>query len=136
MPQYDEITLAAIEEGRFRRDVDDALATCAQALLKNLRVYDDDGASAKATFSVTLKRLKSGGEDAFSLKTSVKLALPGRPDSLTLAVQDGDQLVVRRSGSTEDSPRQAVLATQDGRAVLADGAAQANTNGAPRRKEL
>lgn len=131
MPEYADLTFGGIDEGEFERDVNVALAEAAKALIKNLRVHDDDSAKAKVVCTIELKRVKGMEDgDAFSVKSSIKSTLPGRPDKVSLAIQEGDALVVRASGSDEASPRQTVLSTRDGVAVV-DGAPQG-----PRQKEM
>jgi hypothetical protein len=146
------ITFAGLEEGALERDVDAALSEAAAALLKHFRSFDDDDAAkARLTITIEIKRVKRPtvagkkleGEfvdSMFAIKSDVKKSLPGRPQTLTVAIQDGTQLIMRATGTDETTPRQRVLATPDGRGVAPDGTvhegvAVAVPSTAPRVKE-
>jgi hypothetical protein len=130
-PKFSPLELALIDEGRFVAKVDEDLRKAQAYLVRYLEEHRGlaKKSKAKVTFDVILTCEDVGRDPevrpenaTFSVTARSKIALPSRPDSITLAMpgedEDGTPLLeVRRSGSTRDTPRQEVLTTEDGRTV-------------------
>lgn len=132
--KFSPLELALINEGRFLAKVDEDLRKAQAYLVRYLEEHRGlaKKSKAKVTFEVILTCEDVGRDPevrpenaTFSVTARSKLSLPSRPDSISLAVSGEDEdgtplLEVRRSGSTADTPHQAVLATEDGRTVNPD----------------
>jgi hypothetical protein len=122
--KFKGLQFSLIDEGRFERECDEELQSLMKQLIQYKRKYGKDKAEgAKAVLTVKVSLQFDGRDDAdFSIKGTISKQTPARPPSLTVAVegdeQDGEPtLFVRASGSTDDTPRQSVLSTKDGRVV-------------------
>lgn len=120
------LSLDLIDEGQFLADANAELLKLQRKLREHREEHGEaaNNAKAKLTIEVTLQCLADDAA-AFSVKALSKVVLPGRPAKVTLAIGGIDDnrqpcLFVRSSGSTADSPEQAVLVTADGRAVDAE----------------
>jgi hypothetical protein len=121
--RFTPLQLVLIDEGRFLAAADADLQKAQQVLTDYAREHGDDAkkAKAKVVLEVTLQ-CEDPGNNAFSVRAVSKMQVPNRPPSVTLALEGEDEagkhcLFVRRSGSTDDTPAQGVLATKDGHAV-------------------
>ena len=115
--------LQLIEEGLFLQQADADLRGLERELVAFRREHGKlaVGAKAKLTVEITLTCAKED-DNAYYIKALTKKAMPARPANVTVGIagetdEDGDCLFVRASGSTPDSPKQAALATQDGRTI-------------------
>lgn len=123
--KFTALELALIDEGRFLAKADEDLRKAQAHLVRYLAEHK--GLAVKAKAELTLKVVLTCEEtepenQMFSVKAISTTKLPNRPATVTLALPGQDDedepiLFVRRSGSTADTPRQRVLATEDGRAV-------------------
>ena len=127
MPQpYKKLTplsLSLVDEGLFISQADADLMDCQKTLLEFRDRHGNKakGAKCKLTIEVTLC-CENSEEELFSVKAVTKKSLPARPPSTTIAMsaqKDNGEiaLFVRRSGSTDTTPRQSVLSTQAGETV-------------------
>jgi len=123
---YAPLTVALIEEGNLEKDLQEEFAAQMREHVAFVKKYGED--ADKSTSELVLKiKLKYDGEDGFSVKSTVDHKCPGRLPHVTRArldvTEDGEEvIVVRRAGSDHNEPRQAKLATVDGRAIV-DGEA-------------
>lgn len=122
--QYVPLTPALIDEGLFIEDMNQELASLQSGLVQFLKQYGEkaEKAVAKLTIEIALKVENVNDEGAYSIKTTMKATLPKRPASVSIAmggVDDHDRmaLFVRKTGSDSDTPKQAKLATRDGRTI-------------------
>lgn len=124
MQSFEAVQVALIDEGRFLIDMDADLKGAILALMKHVKAHGIEatkGAKAEVTAKIAI-RFDGLDESDFSIRTALKVAVPGRPPHATKAVaeyQKGEEgLFVRASGSTDDmDPRQMRLATKDGRVI-------------------
>lgn len=124
MLTHSPLTLDLIEEGRFMEHANEDLSKLMHALTEHVKKYGRDlsiGTKAQLNIKVVLK-FEGRDVSDFSVLTTTELKLPGRPAEVTVAVaateQTGEEtLFVRNSGSAHDNPKQARLATDDGRAI-------------------
>jgi hypothetical protein len=122
-PKFTPLQLVLVDEGRFLAQADADLARLQAEMVQFMERHGD---LAKGSKAVLLMKITLRCEDVenkmFSVKAQVEQKVPNRPASITLGMPGPDMegepcLLVRRSGSTADSPAQGVLATEDGRAV-------------------
>ena len=124
MAKFKVLEMGDIEEGRFLGNVNLDLEELQAKLIEHVRQYGREatkGAKAKLQIEVSLSFEGRDNTD-YSIKATTKRVLPGRPASVTVGIADekenGDPtLFVRQSGSTDDTPKQGVLATRDGRTI-------------------
>ena len=113
-----------IEEGRFKDSVDTALAKAMSELLQHVRKHGPETTvKSKAELNIKITLCFDGAEETdYSVKAAVSMKIPGPPVHVTKAIHEVEQtgeetLFVRASGSSDDSPRQMRLATDDGRGI-------------------
>jgi len=118
------LTFALIDEGRLAAEFEAKVREAQVAVIDHLGAYGDKARKAKAKVRLDIEMVCLDPEDrTFGVIGQVEMALPKPPACATLALADQDVesglplLLVRKSGSTDDDPRQGVLATKDGRAV-------------------
>ena len=118
------LALDLVDEGRVLEQFNLDLRAAQVAIVDHLREYKGLAEKSKAVVRLELTLTCESPDDSmFSVMAETRLKLPNRPATITLALADQADadglpaLFVRRSGSTPDTPRQAVLTTQDGRAV-------------------
>lgn len=124
MAKFKVLEMDDVDEGRFMRNVNADLEELQAKLIEHVKQYGKDatkGAKAKLQIEVSLS-FEGRDETDYSIKATTKRVLPGRPACVTVGIADekddgAPALFVRQSGSTGDSPKQRVLATQDGRTV-------------------
>ena len=121
---YIALTFPLIDEGRLAQQFEQALEEAQVAIIGHLEQYGEKAQKAKAKVRLDIEMVcLDAGDRMFAIVGQVQTAVPKPPASATLALADQDVdtglplLLVRKSGSTHDSPRQAVLTTTDGRAV-------------------
>lgn len=125
MPKYLPIQFDLIEEGEAAADVDREIRTAVDALYAHVQrciQQDRNPKGAKATVNMKLTFARIEG-DAYDIKCEISSKLPARPAHVTTAFEGVDSrgrgsLMVRASGSTDGDPRQNVLATGKGAAVV------------------
>jgi hypothetical protein len=124
MPKFVPLVFDGIEEGRFKTDVvDKAIAEVQAELIKYCKKHGEKAKGAKAGVVIKITLAKEDkGDGIFSIKATAQQVRPCPPASVTMAMvaetDVGDPaLFTRASGSTNDSPVQGVLCTQDGRNV-------------------
>jgi len=121
--KFSPLKLELIDEGRFMGQAEEDLSDLQAQLAHYCEEHGEKAKGAKAKLTIEVSLVSENPEqDLFSIKAVVKKQLPGRPPSVTAAIGSDDQegqhcLFVRNSGSTEDSPRQDVLFTKDGKTV-------------------
>lgn len=122
--QLDNAKLELLDEGRFVAKSDKLIRMACSHLMAHVAEHGSLAKKAKAEVQLTIKIVCTDPEnDAYMIETKNKLSLPADPVKATWAVADTDpatgdvSLFVRASGGTAENPRQAVLCTQDGRAV-------------------
>jgi hypothetical protein len=122
--KFKPVTLELVDEGRFKKDIDEEIQKATKALIAFKNKYGTEkAAKATAKVSITLTFQFEGRDDSdFSIKGEIKQTVPSKPACVTVAMENETEggenaLFVRASGSTADSPRQAVLATKDGAVV-------------------
>ena len=117
------LTLDLIDEGRLAAQLEEKIREAQVAIIDHLDRYEGKAEKAKAKVGLEVEMVCVDPEErTFAVLGQVKIALPKPPQSATLALADRDEehlpvLLVRKSGSTHDNPRQGVLATKDGRTV-------------------
>lgn len=123
--KYVPIEFELIAEGEALSDLNREIRTAVSALHNHqqrcARVEGGRsplGAKAVVTMKITFQQLT----EAADIKFEVSSKLPPRPAHVTTAAEGVDDdgkhtLMVPRSGTTADDPRQGRLATHDGRAV-------------------
>lgn len=123
MSKFIALNLDLIEEGDFMAEANIQLGKLQEQLIayRDKHQMESKGAKGKLTMEITVK-IEDPKDELFSIKSSIKKALPARPSYTSLAManktQDGQaRLFVRESGSTADSPRQSVLCTEAGEMV-------------------
>ena len=120
---YAPISFDLIEEGRLASSVNESLQDATKKLLAHVGKYGPAhtaGAKAEVTVKITVQFEGEGAD--YTVKGALSTKLPGRPSVVTRAIQEVEQtgeetLFVRASGSSDDSPRQGRLATDDGRGI-------------------
>ena len=129
MKKFTPVSFDLVEEGRLKQSLDESIADATRTLIAHVQKYGPD-VTAKAKAIVSLKltvQVDNPAEGDYSLKGEISLKMPGRPSHTTKAIHeiddDGvDTLFVRASGSTNETPLQQRLATEDGRPIdLATG---------------
>lgn len=124
MSRYKKITLSLIDEGRFEKEIDDAVQKAAAGLLKYRKRHGKEltrGTKAEVMVKIVIAADKQNDE-AFFIKGTIQEKIPSRPPVVNMAIadeeQDGEEeLFMRASGGTEDTPRQGVLSTRDGETI-------------------
>jgi len=119
------LTLDLIDEGRLAGQLEEKIREAQVAIIDHLDRYGGKAEKAKAKVGLEVQMVCVDPEErTFAVIGQVKISLPKPPQSATLARADRDDdlpvLLVRKSGSTHDNPRQGVLATKDGRTVNSD----------------
>jgi len=123
LTQFSPLNLDLIEEGRFRLSVEEDLRRASAAILRHAERYGQAAEKAKARVKVTIDLVCADADDgAYVIKASSRIEVPARPAMLSQAVAGEDDngrsaVLVRRSGSGRDDPRQKVFTTEDGRQV-------------------
>lgn len=121
--QFKPLSLELIGEGKMMVRANEELLRLQKAMIDFMKEHGKDvKCSAKLVMEVTLMRDPKMGDDTVGVIDKIKATLPTRPAGATLALAGESQtdepcLLVRSTGSSNDSPRQAILATSDGRAV-------------------
>jgi len=119
--KYAALEMSLIDEGRYEKEVNDALKENITKLLEFKKKHGRDaarGVKAVLNMKVTIQ-FDGVDEGDFSVKAQISQTLPTRPPSVSKAIEESEQdgqatLWVRKSGSTEDNPRQGVLTTKAG----------------------
>ncbi|MBN1345993.1 MAG: hypothetical protein JXQ73_25115 [Phycisphaerae bacterium] len=119
------VELGHLNEGRFLEEANEHFELVQAEMVKHLRKHADKakGAKAKLVLEIEVKcENAEKDEDLFEISAKSKVTLPTAPTSISLAMggetQDNQlRLFARRSGTTGDTPRQGILATQDGRTI-------------------
>lgn len=117
------VTLDLIDEGEFVEGINAELEKATQAITAYCREHGDKAHKAKAKLKIEIEMcVVNAADGAYSIKNTIKTEHPGRPSSVSLAVGGEDErgqgtLFVRGSGSDQHHPRQAKLATRDGRVI-------------------
>jgi hypothetical protein len=117
------LTIELISEGDLLKKGNAELRRLQQAMIDFMKEFGKDvKASAKLSIEVSLVRDPKLGDDSVAIIEKIKTTLPARPPGATLAIAGESQtdepcLLVRTSGSSSDTPKQAVLCTEDGRDV-------------------
>jgi len=122
MKRFDTLTIALIDEGEFLRDIDSALVDAQEGLLAHMDEYKEAAIGAKAKVTVEIELIKTEVEATVNVKAGIKIKLPGRLATVSIAMADEDatgrpRLLVPLSGSTSAPPKQSRLCTQDGRPI-------------------
>jgi hypothetical protein len=121
--KFTPLQLGLIDEGRFIAQADSDLSHLQEEMVGFMREHKGLAKKSKAVLTLKITLTCEDVENrTFSVKAEANKKVPSRPASLTLALEGEDDhetpcLFVRRSGSTDDSPAQDVLATKDGRTV-------------------
>ena len=110
------LTLELIEEGEFKRALDEKLAEAQQILVEHVERWGEKGKGAKAVLKMSVElKCEAVEEGVFSVSSKLTLDRPGRPIKVTASMSgsekngEGDTipiLFVRDSGSTAGNPRQ------------------------------
>ena len=117
------LTPELIDEGEFLEDFADELTEAQRTLANFRKTHGDKSLKAKVKLTIDVElAIQSVEDDAYTIKTAIKVTNPKRPASVSLAIggQTDDNkmaLFVRASGSDVDNPRQGKLATRDGRTI-------------------
>jgi hypothetical protein len=113
--KYVPLKAELIEEGNFFQNINGALLKAQNQFITMARANKGKckGMTAKVQATVTLN-LESQDDDAFSIKSDIKVAVPVGPPKVTMAMagdeEDGKPyLFVREQGSSFDTPQQGVL---------------------------
>jgi hypothetical protein len=121
--RFAALELGLLDEGRFVEEADGLLRDLQEEMVRYLRLHKEaaKGAKGKLLVQVTI-RCDDPKDEVFSIATVAKIAPPAAPPATTIAIAGETQddrpcLFSRRSGTTDDSPRQGVLSTKDGRDV-------------------
>lgn len=124
MGKFAPLALELIDEGRYLKDVNLGIDKIVQAMIQYKKDHGKTAATGvKAELHCKLVLCFDGLDDSdFSVKGTTAVKMPGPPARTTRAIENEEQdgqphLWVRASGGTNDSPRQAVIATHDGRTV-------------------
>jgi len=122
--RFTPLELGLIDEGRFLAAANVALSRLQRELLafKDEHKERAKGAKAQLTLKVRLA-CERPEDDLFTVRAAIVASTPDAPASSTVAMASETDagepaLFVRRSGSTADTPRQAVMCTEDGREVV------------------
>ena len=113
--QMEPLRLELIEEGNLIDKVNTAIADVQRRLLLHVGEYGDKAKKAKAKVTLVLTLVAEDVDNgSYSIATEVKKVVPDAPVKVTIATsgeREGGSpcLFVRASGSTHDSPRQALL---------------------------
>lgn len=115
------LQISKIDEGRFLKLLDGDLEKAVSELMEFVRLYPEHAEGAKAAVTAKVS-LACESSEAYSVKTQVKIDVPGRPANVTMAIheitQSGEEfLTVKPSGSDHNDPRQGKLCTDDGRGI-------------------
>jgi len=117
------LEISLIDEGRFERNINKALMSLQEQLIKHVKLHGHKAAKAKAklTAEVTLVCLDTE-QQSYGCVAQIKTTLPSAPPAASLLMSGETQtnepcLLCRKSGSTKDSPAQMVLSTLDGKTV-------------------
>lgn len=123
MGRYKKLSISLIDEGNFEKEIDDAVQKAAAGLLKYRKKHGKEltrGAKAEVTIKVTICADKQNDE-AFFVKGVIQEKIPSRPPVVNMAIadelDDNEELLMRASGGSHDTPRQGVLSTRDGETV-------------------
>ena len=124
MQDFKVIEIGLIQEGKFLEDANKDLRDVIRRLMAHVREHGVEATKgAKATLTIDITAIFGGVDESdYTIRTTLKQKLPGRPAHATKAVGEyrgGEQdLYVRSSGSTADEDaRQLRFATKDGRPV-------------------
>lgn len=115
------LQIERIDEGRFIGQMDADLDKAVRELLEFCRRHPEHAEGAKVALNAEIA-ICCESTDAYSVKTQVKLKLPGRPANVTMAIHEatpgGEEfLTVKPSGSDKHNPRQNKLCTDDGKPI-------------------
>lgn len=126
------LELEGIEEGRFLDTANDMLAELQERMVAFRKEHGDRAIGAKGKLVIEVALICGKTADHYNVASTMKPVMPARPAVITSAMEseraDGRSvLFVRSSGSTADSPRQAVLCTEDGKDLEPSGAEQSQS---------
>lgn len=117
------LSMDLIEEGEFMDNANEELREVQSKIIEHVAAYGSEATKkSKAELQITIVIAPAGDGAAYSVKTSFKKKLPGRPSHVTLGIADREQtgelaLFVRKSGSDDVSPKQGKLATNAGEVI-------------------
>ena len=122
--RFKPLELGLINEGRFLDEANSALREVQQQLVVFLERYKGRAKGARGQLTLKVQISCLNPEDgSFAVEAAMVATPPAAPVSRTMAIAERTDLgepalFVRRSGSTADTPRQAVLCTEDGRELV------------------
>jgi len=123
-----EVKLALIEQGQLLKDFEKELQVGSRGMAEYVRKYMEraEGAQAEITMKLKIKCMKAepDGSSSFAILGEVSSKKPARPKVGTIAMSgpiDNEDtqrsLFCLGSGTSEDSPHQQKLCTDDGRTI-------------------
>lgn len=117
------LEIGLIDEGRFVENVNKALRQVQEDLIQHVKEYKHKAKKAKASIKIEIAVVCMEPEQqSYGCAAGIKIVLPSPPPAVTMLMGGESQmgencLLCRKSGSTDDHPRQMKLTTQDGRPI-------------------